>query len=280
MRNIKIPVTDENRYEATKLNCRYMFMPEQHRQKVLKKLPTGVKFALEKCPDLALVGGFIRAVVADEEPKDIDLAFVGPLSHLDRLINIGHFTRHLQDAAGVQTGCYHPACALRKLPNCTEITHPSIEWPIQILDRMKPTVVETLESFDFNITQAAIFRTNDGKGWGGLYNWQWVMAVKNKELNYLPGAAEGANSWAAGSLLRALTFVERGYRLDEQSLGYLVFETVRDLDKTFQASGAKNWAYYDHTAPFPKNMNKKELAKRFVDRFQAAIAATFGEGSR
>jgi hypothetical protein len=188
---------------------------------VYDKLPVSVRQFLQLNPDIAIVGGFIRAIVAGEEPKDLDLAIVG-----DR-ITAYHAAQRLVSMAATW-------CHTTYLPNCVQIEIPGWDIPIQILERRRNSVVETLASFDFTICKTAMWFVGgygklgpDDTGLMWATHPDFLRDTEAKNLHYAPESALRRDTFAGTCLRRALKFAARGYHIDNTDLGQLILEIAR-----------------------------------------------------
>lgn len=174
---------------------------------VLSRLPRDVVNAMKTHPnDLFVAGGFIRAVIAGEDPNDIDL-WGHDEKFLKAIINVLDAGRA---AKGDRTKQHMTDNAITLLT--------SDRLPIQAITRWKfEGINELVESFDFTICQAAI-RWNGG-AWEGVCGNDFYKDLAARRLTYTsPRRVEEAG----GSLLRVIKYVQRGYRIQIESLAEVV----------------------------------------------------------
>ena len=173
---------------------------------VAQRLPRDIRELLKThAGKLFVGGGFIRAVIAGEEPKDIDL-----------------FGTDAAWLKAVATGlsAQRPGSKMHESNNAiTLLTQDRL--PIQFITRWTfSDAVALVNSFDFTVCQAAVWRVPGG-------NVEWRSHVSNRFYVDLAGrrlvyTAPKRQEEAGGSLLRVIKYVRRGYSIQVSSLGAVV----------------------------------------------------------
>ena len=182
-------------------------------QWALTRLPAAVITALKANADrVFLAGGFIRAVVANEEVNDFDL-FVPNFECASSLA--------MQLAEGDPKRIY-------KTDNAYTIR--GYKLPVQIIFRWTyESPLTCIESFDFTIAMAALYWSAEGAGkWVGMAHDSFYADLAAKRLIY---TSPMHNEDAGGSLLRVLKFYQRGYRIPLGSLGAVMSRLLRGVHR-------------------------------------------------
>lgn len=168
----------------------------------VRRLHPQVKRLLEEQKGkVFLAGGFIRSCVAHEEVNDIDL-FV---PHVD-------VVQPLAMALSMAMGISRP---LHTTDNAVTIqSKPAVQFVHRwVFDSPQ----QCLESFDFTIACAAIWYANDK--WKSRCHDRFYEDLAAKRLVY---QSPVRSEEAGGSLLRALKFTSRGYRIPMNDLGAIL----------------------------------------------------------
>jgi hypothetical protein len=225
------------------MNFQYSPLRQDQVLEVVTKIPLGVLQHISELDDVAIVGGAIRSMEARprEEIKDLDLVVVG--DDLNRPEQVAFDLVKCVSAESVEMP--PTAAALSVFPNSYQIEHPALPFPIQVLKRVRPSLVETLESFDFSITQAGIW-FDPGLGgqkrqWRGLANDIFAQDVKRKILRYGGGVEGTRDAWAGTVLVRAFKFSRRGYKLLPDSMARIVKETYEGMEPWFERTAQESW---------------------------------------
>jgi len=199
---------------------------------VVRRLPKDVRDLLSKFQGtLFLGGGFIRAVVAGEEPNDIDLFGTSP-DHIKKIAD------ELQESRGGEKNC-----RLHRTKNA--ITVISIgRITVQFITRWTfSTPEDVFKSFDFTVCQAAIYRDGAGKQspWRSKVSPAFYIDLAAKRLVYTSPKREEE---AGGSMLRVLKYVRRGYVIQVDSLALVIARltaAVRSADVDVSDENATGW---------------------------------------
>lgn len=148
-----------------------------------------------------LAGGYIRSRVAGEPVNDIDL-FVSNNAHACEIA--GNLT-----ASGGETYRSGNAITVRVDGQCIQMIH---RWTFS-------TPQECVQSFDFTIARAAIWWDLDKLEWKSTCDDRFYADLAAKRLTY---CCPSRNEDAGGSILRALKFTGRGYRIPQKDLGKVI----------------------------------------------------------
>lgn len=188
----------------------FQCLPKDNLFKVMNALPPQVAATLIHYPQLFVAGGFIRAVLAGEPVKDIDI-FSTDLTVVDRAVDF----------------CLVPFNSWkggekRRTPYTITVDVVG-QAPIQFINNVAyATPEECVSRFDFTVCQAAIWRDIDGV-WRSLCTPEFIRDVADKRLVYTAPVRVEA---PGGSLWRAFKFAQRGYSISQQELARLVNRLV------------------------------------------------------
>lgn len=178
---------------------------------VVSRLPKDVRKLLQDNPDrLFLAGGFIRAVLAGEEPSDIDL--LGPQGEDIKTLAERLERDRLKEGEKVRIISTRNAYTVLAPPRL----------PVQFIHRWQytdPAVL--LDEFDFTIARAVIWWEGVGDlgTWKSLCDPRYYADLAGRRLVYMaPQRAEDAG----GSLLRVVKFLRRGYRISPENLARVI----------------------------------------------------------
>lgn len=179
-------------------------MPEADVLRVVDRLPNSVVGSMMAfCADsdgrcgrlqpLFLAGGFIRAVLAGEEPADIDLFTA------DRI--------RAEAAAQVSRDAFN--AAMFEGERVITVTGGSTRIQMQFVSDPAYTSPEAvINSFDFTVCQAVIWNVGaKGNRWGGMVGDEFYEHLKEKRLVY-----SGSGN-PVGTVSRVLKYVRRGYKI-------------------------------------------------------------------
>jgi hypothetical protein len=183
---------------------------------VLNALPPDIKIQLQLNPNKAfLAGGFIRDIVAGDEPNDIDI-FVKGEAFAAQLC-----AEYAQDRKTFKTGL------------AWNVEAKEGEYAVQYIYALPPwgDAWDILSKFDFRMSQAALWfddRVYDGSydenSEGDTYRKDWnhccidgfYQDVEKRELKLSPRMSLLQGNLR--SLVRALKFAARGWTLDKENL--------------------------------------------------------------
>jgi len=183
---------------------------------ILSRVPRDIMVLLREDPTLFMAGGIIRALIAQEEPKDIDL-FGRSQEQLeataDRLISLrennGEKSRkHVTDnAITVLTPGRLPVQFITR-------------WVFEHADQCK-------DSFDFTICQAVIHYYPANQEFLSQTHPDFYADLAARRLVY---TSPVRNEDAGGSLLRVIKYVRRGYSVQVNTLGAVCARLHRGVD--------------------------------------------------
>lgn len=176
-----------------------MKLQEEDVKWIGRKLPKSIAELLLHNPGtLFLAGGFIRAAIAREEARDIDL-----------------FSTSKEQAKSVATRYAAADPKRRLIETDNAFTIVGDKLPVQFIHRWTfASPEECVKSFDFTIARAAIWNSR-----GMLLSFcddSFYPDLAGKRLVYCKPIR---NEDAGGSMLRVLKFYQRGYRIPLASLG-------------------------------------------------------------
>ena len=150
-----------------------------------------------------IAGGALTSVLMDETPKDIDIYFP---SEADKI----RAAAKILDAGGVFCVNY---------PNCIRVEYKSLIYDLVYL---KPTVEETISSFDFTICGIAIDK------------FKKIFTVKNFEKDfkekqlYHDGPDITLNKNAVNKCVRLLRYINKGFTINDKSLKMFLEQAIKD----------------------------------------------------
>jgi hypothetical protein len=191
----------------------YRPLPATLRKKILSATPKPVLALLERYSGrLFLAGGFLRAVLAGEEPSDIDLFATDSITAITAAIRLKN------DGVRDRTLLRH-----KDTRNAYTVVRSDIGPPVQIIRSWHfETAEATLDSFDFTVTQAALYMDAAGK-WQTLASKSLLSDLKKKTLAY---TAPSTSRGAYGPLLRTLRYASKGYHTPHHTLATLIADVA------------------------------------------------------
>jgi len=175
---------------------------------VASRLPKDIRELLKANPSLFVAGGFIRAVIAGEEPADIDI--FGP-------------SKEILDATAKVLAEKRQGSRLVRTDNAITVIQVG-RLPVQFITRWVFDSLNTCcASFDFTVCQAAIRQSST---WESARHDDFYSDLAARRLVY---TAPVRNEDAGGSLLRVIKYVRKGYTVQVQSLGAVVSRLVQGI---------------------------------------------------
>ena len=179
--------------------------------RVFDVLPCAVVGTLFAFPQLFVAGGCIRAAVAGEEAKDIDI-FTTDLAVVDKAVE---FLLTQRERRGND--------AVERATPCTR-TVVIDGLPVQFINNAAyPSPFRCIETFDFTICQAAFWHDRNGQ-WQSNSTPEFHRDVACKRLVYTaPDRVEAPG----GSLWRIVKYVRRGYSISQGELARVVARLMR-----------------------------------------------------
>lgn len=201
-----------------------MHLTHNDMQLVIGRIPSDIRTVMIHSP-VFVAGGFIRAVIAGEQPNDIDLFG-------DDAVRLQAIAERLGAARG---GTFH------KTKNAFTVLSPP-RLPVQVITRWLYPMHDAerlLAEFDFTICQAAVWH-HAHHGWQSLRSDDFYSDLAARRLVYTFPKREEEE---AGSLIRALRFVKRGYNIQPYSLAGVVTRLISimntDPRETITAMGER-----------------------------------------
>lgn len=175
---------------------------------LVRRLPDRVRSSVEGFNwPVFVAGGFVRAVIANEEISDVDL-FTDTVEH-------AHVLATRIGPADAETP---NAITIKSTAPVTQVIH---RWTFATLE-------ECLELFDFTIARAGITYINCS--WQGLCDEYFYADLAAKRLRYM---APIRREDEAGSMLRLLKFYARGYRAPLYSIAGVIARSIKGIGGTF-----------------------------------------------
>lgn len=173
--------------------------------RVARCVPKDVRDLLsQNAPKLIIGGGFIRAIIAGEQPSDIDI---------------------FSDTRDSAKKAADALCAVRKgsrvITTDNAVTVLATDkLPVQFITRWtfdKPE--DVIASFDFTVCQAAFWHAGPRGIWKGAVGDRFYTDLASRRLVYTQPVREEA---AGGSMLRVMKYVRRGYNIQQASLAQIM----------------------------------------------------------
>lgn len=189
--------------------------------RVVTRMPADVKKQVKE-RGLYLGGGFIREMVAGEEPRDIDL--------------LGGDQQHLEDCANMLMANRKSdgqRCRSLKTKNAVTVVTPTRKTVQYIFRWLFDSPEKAVESFDFTVCQAVVFYDRESGKWDSHTHPDFYVDLAARRLVY---TQPDRNEDAGGSMLRVRKFLHRGYHINADSLADVIarlafavrWEEVRD----------------------------------------------------
>jgi hypothetical protein len=186
-------------------------------RRVVGRVPKDIR-ELMKVRRLFIAGGFVRAVIAGEDPNDIDI--------------FGSSVPDLENAAS-ELGTGRQGHRITTTENAiTMICPPRV--PVQFITRwMYGSAHGLVSSFDFTICQAAIWRDHGAGDWQSMVSLDFYTDLSSRRLRYTAPVREEA---PGGSMMRVLKYLRRGYHISPTSLGRVISRLTSGIDDTIRAN--------------------------------------------
>jgi len=167
---------------------------------VLRRLPKDVLMLLQEYKGRVFIaGGYIRACVAGEKPRDIDL-FCD-----DKVLAKELAYRLKNNDRLVETDFAYTIC--RRLS-------------IQLIHRwVYDNPVQLVDEFDFTIVQAAIWHDKSSTSWLSYCSKNFYSDLAAKRLVY---TCPVRDEEPGGSIIRVLKYISKGYRIPLDSFGQVI----------------------------------------------------------
>jgi hypothetical protein len=206
-----------------------------------------LRWSLRRCPRQVLQllkeksgttfvgGGFVRAVVANEDVNDVDIFVGGKAEAREAAV----FIQSKADSA-----------KLHETDNAFTVYGGSLRLPVQIIHRWAyKTAEELMRSFDFTVAMAGfwwdatresgsrvlrqdeqggpVYEPRREPGWRSICDSRFYPDLAAKRLRYTSPIRQED---AGGSMLRVLKFYQKGYRIPLDSLGAVVARLASATD--------------------------------------------------
>jgi hypothetical protein len=185
---------------------------------VVSRIPKDIRELMMAQP-IYLAGGFIRALIAREEPNDIDL-FGATQELLENVAN---------KLAVERSGRVYMT------KNAITVLAPP-RLAAQFITRwLFADAAKLMQSFDFTIAQAVVWFDPSTVDLDAIAHWKSVISpsfysdLAARRLNY---TSPERNEDAGGSLLRMRKFLSRGYQIQAGSLAAVIARLVSRVDPT------------------------------------------------
>lgn len=189
----------------------------------VRRLPPALVKTIQERESLMVAGGFIRTVITNERPSDIDV--------------------FATDDKGAKTaaGNYRQRCGpADRQPKqvdtdnaITVLTRP----PVQFIHRWTFDGPDKLiQSFDFSIARAVIWWS--GARWESMIDDRFYVDLAARRLVFM---APSSNT-SGGTLLRLQKFIARGYRASAANIAAIAAQLARDAmrEKTIVGAGIED----------------------------------------
>lgn len=218
-------------------------LEEDDVRRVVVALPKNVREVLRKNPGQAVIaGGFIRAIVAQEVPADIDL-FMKDRNKAYSLCN--------EEGIKLVEGdkCWHGKGDL---------------LPLQAVWRYEfKEAYQILQQFDYTVCKAAIYFDNGDKnnkpGYLGICHKRFYSDIARKYLVYDSDRGEEY----LNTIPRLLKYTARGYIIEPKSLAKVITKTCLSLDLTNGFEGIEEQLLKAYQ-PMGTDDEWKKLTEKYV----------------
>lgn len=187
-----------------------MPLTDTDRHFVLSRIPRDIRTLMQQHP-LYLAGGFIRAIIANEQPSDIDLFGSDP----NQLRAIAQGFALTRRARFHETRNAFTVLTPGRLP--VQFIH---RWTFQTSDQL-------LRSFDFTVAAACICWDTGFQLWAAPCADDFYSDLAARRLVY---TSPRRHEDAGGSLLRVRKFLARGYTIQAPSLAAVIARLVMGVD--------------------------------------------------
>jgi hypothetical protein len=199
-------------------------MPDSDVLYVLQSIPKDVR-ELVRRHRLVIAGGFIRALIAREKARDLDLfgSNAATLRSAAQALAASRGSR-LHETKNAITLIASGRLYLQFITRWTYADAAAIG-----VDTGRVDVERLLESFDFTVAQAGICWDAERKQWVGRVSDRFYQDLAARRLVYTRPVRDEE---AGGSLMRVRKFLGRGYSIQIQSFARVIARLVMGLDFT------------------------------------------------
>ncbi len=184
-----------------------MFMDPSLAHDLARKLPEDVQTILRKFgPDICVAGGYVRDLLLDAEPNDIDI-----------------FGTHIDAVEGaIEEFKYDVFHYLHYTTTINAVTfYPNQKYNgpvVQFITRVYYSDhYKLIQSFDFSICQAALYW--DGHQWVGITTPEFWGDLTDRTMHY---TAPERDEDPGASVLRMVKFAGRGFRIPKEDVARVV----------------------------------------------------------
>lgn len=186
--------------------------------KCVDQLPSGLKNVMMS-PDAAgkifVAGGFIRSILRGEPVNDIDI-YAATDELAKRLLRLGA-TIHRSEYA---TTLAQPSNAFSTFgSNVTKTSN----VPMQVIKELYSDPIELIDSFDFSVCNAAIWREKNQ--WKSVISLYFYPDLASKRIRYTRKDADPA---PARTLTRLIKYIQKGYNAAPDVVAEISFRAVKD----------------------------------------------------
>lgn len=190
-------------------------------QFIVRRLPKDIQNLLTKhAGKLFVAGGFVRALIAGEDPNDIDI-FGGDRDQLTYIAK--------------EFAAARPGAKVHVTQNAVTVITPD-RLPVQFITRWTFDNAEACAaSFDFTVCQSVVWR--DGALWRSMCSDRFYIDLAARRLFYTEPMREEE---AGGSMLRVLKYVRRGYTIQVTSLGAVIARLADKVDRNLSAPDSEH----------------------------------------
>ncbi len=184
--------------------------------RVVRALPEGVRDTLTSVGKGIVAGGFIRAVLAGEEPNDLDI--------------FGNFDK--DQATAFADDCDH-AGGYYYTPTTLSVEVNGRKTQI-VYGHRYGSALEVLAAFDFTVCQAAVWYDIKEFGWRSACATTFYSDLAARRLIYTAPRRpkETHVRGAANSAARLVKYSLKGYSADTHELGKILVDVAQGLDGT------------------------------------------------
>ena len=229
-------------------------------ERALKILPSSVRSVM-MVHGVVVAGGFLRCVVTKEHVKDIDLFSKTKEQALEAV-------RYLSDLVEDPTRIDRYG-RISTSKNAYSLKGVEGHF-VQFIHRWVHPDPETLiKSFDFTIARAALWY-DPLKGWDSLVDENFYPDVAARRLNFQhPERQEDP----AGSLMRVLKFVKKGYTIPNESLAGVVARVAKHAERV----NLNNSDPYEALSATYGEEQVKDQEKKWTKIIHSSFATVTGE---
>lgn len=188
-----------------------MHLREQDLKYIIQRTPRDiVKLLKDNANRIFMGGGYLRAMIAGEEPNDIDLFGNSKQAVTNAIASLTALRRSDGDR-----------CRLHTTVNAVTLITANRLTVQGILRWSFSTGEECMQSFDFTVCQAVVWWS--GTRWESCISEAFYPDLAARRLVYTNPVREEE---AGGSMLRVLKYTKRGYSIQVISLGAVIARLI------------------------------------------------------